>query len=131
MKYTKDTAVMADCANYLVDAKGFEKASELLDSALVHNPESFALNSMVAYNYFMQAAELGTLSNGAMSHKELSMDDRLKLVDKYKAEQEVAMDKAYTWALKSYSLNKNDQTNNNILRQTGLQLKKEIPAELQ
>ena len=131
MKYTNDTAVMADCANYLVDAKGFEKATELLDSALVHNPESFAINSMVAYNYFMQAAELGTLSNGAMSLKELSMNDRLALVDKYKAEQEVAMEKAYTWALKSYGINKNDQTNNNILRQTGLQLKKELPAELQ
>ena len=130
-KYTADTLVMADCANYLVDAKGFETAAELLDSALVKNPNSFAINSMVAYNYFMQAAELGNLSNAAMSQKELSVNDRLALSDKYKAEQEVVMGKAYDWALKSYNINKNDRTNNNILMQTGTQLKKEIPAELQ
>ena len=86
---------------------------------------------MVAYNYFMQAAELGNLSNAAMSQKELSFNDRLALSDKYKAEQEVVMGKAYDWALKSYNINKNDRTNNNILMQTGTQLKKEIPAELQ
>jgi tetratricopeptide (TPR) repeat protein len=131
MKYTKDTSVMADCANYLVDAKGFEKATELLDSALVHNPESFSINSMVAYNYYMQAAELGTLSSKAMSHSELSFNERLALSDKYKAEQDAVMEKAYEWALKSYQLNKNDHSNNTILKQVGMQLKKELPAELQ
>ena len=30
-KYTDDTIVMADCANYLVNAKGFDQAKELLD----------------------------------------------------------------------------------------------------
>lgn len=131
MKYTSDTDVMADCANYLVDAKGFDKASQLLDSALVKNPDAFAINSMVAYNYFMQAAELGTLSSKAMSHKELSIDERLALSDKYKEEQDKMLVLAYEWSLKSYNLNKNDRYNNNILKQTGTQLKKDIPAELQ
>ena len=131
MKYTKDTNVMSDCANYLVDAKGFEKASELLDSALVYNPESFSINSMVAYNYYMQAAELGTLSSKAMSQNDLSFNDRLALSDKYKAEQDAMMEKAYEWALKSHNLNKNDHSNNTILKQVGMQLKKELPAELQ
>jgi len=131
MKYTADTIVMSDCANYLVDAKGFDKAAQLLDSALVKNPNSFAINSMVAYNYYMQAAEMGVLSNHAMKLTELSMTDRLALVDKYKAEQDKMMEKAYEWALKSYGINKTDRTNNSILKQTGLQLKKELPAELQ
>lgn len=131
MKYTNDTAVMADCANYLVDAKGFDKATQLLDSALVKNPDNFSINSMVAYNYFMQAAELGKLSNNAMKHTELSMNERLELMDKYKADQEIVMEKAYEWALKAYGLNKDDRTNNNILKQTGTQLKRELPAELQ
>ena len=131
MKYTNDTAVMADCANYLVDAKGFDKATQLLDSALVKNPDNFSINSMVAYNYFMQAAELGKLSNNAMKHTELSMNERFELMDKYKADQEIVMEKAYEWALKAYGLNKDDRTNNNILKQTGTQLKRELPAELQ
>ena len=131
MKYTADTNVMSDCANYLVDAKGFDKAAQLLDSALVHNPESFQLNSMVAYNYYMQAAELGTLSSKAMSHKELPFDERLALSDKYKAEQDKMMELAYEWAMKSYNINKSDRSNNTILKQIGTQLKKELPAELQ
>ena len=66
-----------------------------------------------------------------MKHTELSMNERFELMDKYKADQEIVMEKAYEWALKAYGLNKDDRTNNNILKQTGTQLKRELPAELQ
>lgn len=130
-KYTNDTIVMADCANYLVNAKGFEPAKELLDSALLNYPDNFSLTSMMAYCFFMEAAELGSLSSKAMSHQELSFNERLDLSDKYKAEQTKKMEEAYNWAIKAYGMNKNDRTNNNILKQTGMQLKKDLPAELQ
>ena len=130
-KYTDDTIVMADCANYLVNAKGFDQAKELLDSALLKNPDCFSLNSMVAYSYFMQASELGTLSTKVMSQPDLTFNEQLALSDKYRAEQKKVMEEAYNWALKSYEMNKTDRTNNNILKQTGLQLKKDLPAELQ
>ena len=130
-KYTNDTIVMADCANYLVNAKGFDKAKELLDSALVSHPDCFSLNSMVAYCYFMQASELGTLSSKAMTRQDLSFNEKLALSDQYKADQTKMMEEAYKWAIKSYEMNKTDHTNNSILKQTGTQLKKDLPAELQ
>ncbi len=130
-KYTDDTIVMADCANYLVNAKGFDQAKELLDSALLIHPDCFSLNSMVAYNYFMQASELGTLSTKVMSRSDISFNEKLALSDQYNADKTKMMEEAYTWAVKAYEMNKTDHTNNSILKQTGLQLKKDIPAELQ
>lgn len=130
-KYTDDTIVMADCANYLVNAKGFDQAKELLDSALLKHPDCFALNSMVAYNYFMQASELGSLSTKVMSRQDITFNEKLALSDQYRADQIKMMEEAYTWAIKAYEMNKTDHTNNSILKQTGLQLKKDLPTELQ
>ena len=79
----------------------------------------------------MQASELGTLSSKAMTRQDLSFNEKLALSDQYKADQTKMMEEAYKWAIKSYEMNKTDHTNNSILKQTGTQLKIDLPAELQ
>lgn len=130
MEYTNDTIVMNNCAISLSNAKQYAMAHELLDSALLKHPKCFDIISNIGNTYFQEACDYYTLVTGAMKHTELPMQERIALSNKYKEEQKELMVKAYDWAIKAYPLNPSDVYNNNVLKQTGKQLEKELPDAL-
>lgn len=128
--YTNDTVVMSNCAISLSNAKRYAMAHELLDSAILKNPNCFDIISNIGNTYFQEACEYNSQIAGAMKLSDLPMQERIALSNKYKEEQRAYMEKAYEWAIKAYPLNPNDVYNNNVLKQTGKQLEKELPDAL-
>lgn len=129
-KYTDDTTVMSNCAISLSNAKRYDMAHELLDSALLKHPNCFDIISNIGNVYFQEACEYNTLIAGAMKHTELPMQERIAMSNKYKEDQKALTELAYEWAYRAYPLNTNDVYNNNVLKQTGKQLEKELPDAL-
>lgn len=130
MKYVGDTTVIPDCALSLSNAKKFDMARELLDSALLVNPKCFDLLAGFAYAYYLEANEFVPLINGAMTRQDLDVADRIALKNKLSEERKVIMENAFDWAMRAYPFNMKDNSNNTIIKQLGVQLQKEVPDAL-
>ncbi|MBO4645947.1 MAG: hypothetical protein J5642_05480 [Bacteroidales bacterium] len=131
LTFAKDTSASIEIIYHLVNAKAYDKAKIMLDSAYEAHPNSFAINGAYAYNYFMNANEYTSLISGVTTDKTKSFDERKALADQYKEEQRQYMEWAHEWAEKTYAIKKDDVTNIRILHQMKVQLHKEMPAELE
>lgn len=123
-KFDTVPAIISEAATYLIDAKQYSKASELLNKSLLLKPNDFTLNNMMAYCYYMRANDFISTRNQAIK------DRNYELANEYKTKQDSCLNTAHDWAEKAYQINPRDLGNAKILKQLKLQLAKEVPAEL-
>lgn len=123
-KFDSIPAIITDAATYLIDAKQFEKATELTQKGLEKNPNDFSLNSIMAYCYYKETNEFIKLGNAAV------MAQDFELANHYKTLKDSCLMKAHDWAEKAYQIQPRDFSNASMLKQLKLQLMKEVPAEL-
>ena len=116
--------VAANCANYLSNARKFEKAEEILSGLLEKNPQSFDLNFQMAYRYFMEVVEYEDKIDAAMKAKQYAEVNPLRT-----AEKEI-IQKAHDWSQKAYDINNDMQKNNIMLQQLKVKLLIPVPEEL-
>lgn len=123
-KFDTMPEIIADAATYLVNAEKYDDAIALLEKALEKNSDSFHLNNMIGYTYFMHARSFQDLNNQAVKSKDFEK------AKEYKAKQNELLEMSHQWVEKAYTINKTDLQNANMLRQLKLQLGKEVPTEL-
>ena len=119
-----DLTVAANCANYMSNAKYFQKAEEILTGLLEKNPNDFQLNFQMAYRYFMEVVEYEDKIDAAMKAKQYAEVNPLRT-----AEKEI-IQKAHEWSQKAYDINGNNQQNNIMLQQLKVKLLMPVPEEL-
>ena len=119
-----DLTVAANCANYMSNAKYFQKAEEILTGLLEKNPNDFQLNFQMAYRYFMEVVEYEDKIDAAMKAKQYAEVNPLRT-----AEKEI-IQKAHDWSQKAYDINGNVQQNNIMLQQLKVKLLIPVPEEL-
>ena len=124
--YKRDTMadIMSDAANYLLNAGMFDKAEQVLNRGIEKSPNSYSLNNMMAYGYFLRLDNIIKLRNQAIT------DRNYDLAGKYKEQQEALMNTAHEWAQKAFDIEPDHLQNAKMLKQLKLQLGKEVPAEV-
>ena len=116
--------IMANAANYLLNAGMYDKAETVLTRGLEKKPNDFSLNNMMAYGTFLRVNDIIKLRNQAVS------DRNYELANEYKAQQDALMNTAHDWAQKAFEIEPDHLQNAKMLKQLKLQLSKEVPAEL-
>ena len=116
--------IMANAANYLLNAGMFDKAEQVLNRGLEKKPNDFSLNNMMAYGTFLRVNDIIKLRNQAISERQY------ELANQYKEQQDALMNTAHDWAQKAFDIDPDHLQNAKMLKQLKLQLGKEVPAEL-
>ena len=114
------------CATYLVNAKKYDKAEQILKDAIAANPKDFTLLSKMGYRYAMEYYDIMDRRQTAMNTRKWEEATRLFQSEERKA----AMQNAHDWCQRAYEVNSDDLTNNRILREMKVQLNLEVPQEL-
>lgn len=114
------------CATYLVNAKHYAKAEQILKDAIAANPKDFTLLSKMGYRYAMEYYDIMDRRQTAMNTRKWEEATRLFQSEERKA----AMQNAHEWCQKAYEVNPDDLANNRILREMKVQLNMEVPQEL-
>ena len=123
---TGDPKMIPICATYLVNAKKYEKAEQILTEALAKDPKDFVLLSKMGYRYAMEYYDIMDRRQTAMNTRK--WEEATKLFQS--PERKNAMEKTHEWCQKAYEVNPDDLTNNRILREMKVQLNLEVPQEL-
>lgn len=116
--------IMANAANYLLNAGMYDKAEMVLTRGLEKKPNDFSLNNMMAYGTFLKVNDIIKLRNQAV------VDRNYELANKYKEQQDQLMNTAHEWAQKAFDIEPDHLQNAKMLKQLKLQLGKEVPAEV-
>ena len=114
------------CATYLVNAKKYDKAEQILKDAIAATPKDFTLLSKMGYRYAMEYYDIMDRRQTAMNTRKWEEATRLFQSEERKA----AMQNAHDWCQRAYEVNPDDLTNNRILREMKVQLNLEVPQEL-
>lgn len=114
------------CATYLVNAKQYAKAEQILKDAIAAKPNDFTLLSKMGYRYAMEYYDIMDRRQTAMNTRKWEEATRLFQSEERKA----AMQNAHEWCQKAYEVNPDDLANNRILREMKVQLNMEVPQEL-
>jgi tetratricopeptide (TPR) repeat protein len=114
------------CATYLVNAKHYAKAEQILKDAIAAKPNDFTLLSKMGYRYAMEYYDIMDRRQTAMNTRKWEEATRLFQSEERKA----AMQNAHEWCQKAYEVNPDDLANNRILREMKVQLNMEVPQEL-
>jgi tetratricopeptide (TPR) repeat protein len=114
------------CATYLVNAKHYAKAEQILKDAIAAKPNDFTLLSKMGYRYAMEYYDIMDRRQTAMNTRKWEEATRLFQSEERKA----AMQNAHEWCQKAYEVNSDDLANNRILREMKVQLNMEVPQEL-
>ena len=123
---TGDPKMIPICATYLVNAKKYDKAEQILTEALAKDPKDFVLLSKMGYRYAMEYYDIMDRRQTAMNTRK--WEEATKLFQS--PERKNAMEKTHEWCQKAYEVNPDDLTNNRILREMKVQLNLEVPQEL-
>lgn len=123
---TGNPAMTPICATYLTNAKQYTKAEQILREALATNPNDFTLLSKMGYRYAMEYYDIMDRRQEAMNTRKYEEATRLFQSEERKA----AMENAHEWCQKAYEAKPDDLANNRILREMKVQLKIEVPQEL-
>ena len=123
---TGNAAMIPICATYLINAKQYAKAEQILKDALAENPKDFVLLSKMGYRYAMEYYEIMDRRQTLMNSRKYEEATRLFQCEERKA----AMQNAHEWCQKAYEVDSDDLANNRILREMKVQLQLEIPQEL-
>lgn len=114
------------CATYLINAKQYVRAEQLLREALATNPNDFTLLSKMGYRYAVEYYDIMDRRQTAMNTRQWEEATRLFQSEERKS----AMQNAHEWCQKAYEVNSDDLANNRILREMKVQLNIEVPQEL-
>jgi len=114
------------CATYLVNAKQYAKAEQILKDAIAAKPNDFTLLSKMGYRYAMEYYDIMDRRQTAMNTRKWEEATRLFQSEERKA----AMQNAHEWCQKAYEVNPDDLANNRILREMKVQLNMDVPQEL-
>ena len=114
------------CATYLINAKQYVKAEQLLREALAKKPNDFTLLSKMGYRYAVEYYDIMDRRQTAMNTRQWEEATRLFQSEERKS----AMQNAHEWCQKAYEVNSDDLANNRILREMKVQLNIEVPQEL-
>ena len=114
------------CATYLINAKQYVRAEQLLREALDKKPNDFTLLSKMGYRYAVEYYDIMDRRQTAMNTRQWEEATRLFQSEERKS----AMQNAHEWCQKAYEVNSDDLANNRILREMKVQLNIEVPQEL-
>lgn len=118
--------MVARCANYLSNYKAFQKAEDIIKTALAANPTSYKLNEQMGYLYYerMHAIE----DEVAQLQKEKKWNEAIAL--KGSPELKEMTEKAHEWSQKAYEIEPDHLDNNKRLREVKVKLQLEVPKDL-
>ena len=114
------------CATYLINAKQYVRAEQLLREALDKKPNDFTLLSKMGYRYAVEYYDIMDRRQTAMNTRQWEEATRLF----QSGERKSAMQNAHEWCQKAYDVYSDDLANNRILREMKVQLNIEVPQEL-
>ena len=114
------------CATYLINAKQYVRAEQLLREALDKKPNDFTLLSKMGYRYAVEYYDIMDRRQTAMNTRQWEEATRLFQSEERKS----AMQNAHEWCQKAYDVYSDDLANNRILREMKVQLNIEVPQEL-
>lgn len=124
--YADDENMIASSANYLSNAKSFEKAEQILTAALEKKPTSFRLNQEMGYLYYQKMYSMEDQAAALIKEKKYNEAIALRGSDEMKA----VIQKSYDWCQKAYEIDPDNLDNNRHLRETMLKLGMQVPQEL-
>lgn len=124
--FADDENMIASSANYLSNAKSFEKAEQILAAALEKKPTSFRLNQEMGYLYYQKMYSMEDQAAVLIKEKKYNEAIALRGSDEMKA----AIQKSYEWCQKAYEIDSDNLDNNRHLREAMLKLGMTVPQEL-